>query len=70
MNKVILKINHKDCLNTISINERPISAYSELNNFMREPFTTWSDKLFDCLERELNDEFQYMLLLEKKNLLF
>ena len=62
MNKVVLNVNPDTGLNTISINGNPVSVYSELSNFMREPFSSWSDKLFDCLERELNDDFHLTVI--------
>lgn len=57
MNKVSLKLNPYQEFNTISLNEQNLSVYSELNNFMKEPFLKWAGQFFDSVERELNDEF-------------
>lgn len=57
MNRVSLKLNPYQDFNTISLNEQSLSVYSELNNYMKEPFLKWADRFFDSVERELNDEF-------------
>lgn len=62
MNEVILKINPEKGMNTLSINGQPLSLYSELNNFLKEPFSTWVDSLFEMLEREINDDFTLTLM--------
>ena len=62
MNEVILKINPEKGMNTLSINGQPLSLYSELNNFLKEPFNTWVDSLFEMLEREINDDFSLTLM--------
>ena len=56
MNKVSLKLNPYQEFNTISLNDQNLSVYSELNNFMKEPFLKWAGQFFDSVERELNDE--------------
>ena len=61
MNRVKLKLNPYKDLNIASLNDKPLSPYSELNNYMKEPFLKWADKLLDAIERELNDDYRLVL---------
>lgn len=58
MNRVQIKINPYTGLNVISLNGSPLPAYSELNNFMQEPFLIWAPKILETIDRELNDEYE------------
>lgn len=62
MNSVKLRINPYQSSNTISINDKPLSQYSELNNFIKEPFLRWGDVFFESVEREINDDFKLIVV--------
>lgn len=62
MNTVKLKLNPFKADNIVSINDRPLSPYSELNNYIKEPLLTWADVFFDAAEREINDEFEFTVI--------
>lgn len=64
MNSVQIKLNPYSGMNTISINGCPLAAYSELNNYMREPFLIWAPKLLETIDRELNDDYELTLMAE------
>ncbi len=70
MNKVSLKLNPYQEFNTISLNDQNLSVYSELNNFMKEPFLKWAGQFFDSVERELNDEFDLCVRSQNFEFLF
>ncbi len=58
MNKVQIKMNPYSEIHVISINGNPLPVYSELNNFMQEPFLIWAPKILEAIDRELNDDYQ------------
>lgn len=64
MNKVEIKINPYKQVHSFSVDGKAVSPYSELNNFLYEPFLTWADKVFDVIERELNDDYEVTLYAE------
>lgn len=70
MNTLKLKLNPYKDINKISLDDKPISSYSELSNFMKEPFLKWADKLLDTAERELNDEYDLVVQAEEFERLF
>ena len=70
MNTLKLKLNPYKNVNNISLDDRPISSYSELSNFMKEPFLKWADKLLATAERELNDEYDLVVQAEEFERLF
>ena len=58
MNNILkIKLNPYRDLNTGSLDGKPLSPYSELNNYMKEPFLSWASKLLDTAEREINDDY-------------
>ena len=57
MNILKLKLNPYTNVNIVSLDDKPLSPYSELNNFMKEPFLSWASKLLETAEREINDDF-------------
>ena len=61
MNTLRIKMNPYKDVNIASLDEKPLSPYSELNNYMKEPFLKWADKLLDAAEREINDDFQLII---------
>lgn len=61
VNRFILKLNPYKDINIASMDHKPLSPYSELNNYMKEPFLAWADKFLDAVERELNDDFQLVV---------
>lgn len=76
MNNVIIRLNPYKETHSISINGKPLSLYSELNNYLNEPFLEWADKVFHSIEVELNDnfilevigeEFEHLLLKQLSN---
>ena len=70
MNTLKLKLNPYKNINKISLDDKPISSYSELSNFMKEPFLKWADKLLVTAERELNDEYDLKVQAEEFERLF
>ena len=70
MNTLKLKLNPYKDVNIISLDDKPISTYSELSNFMKEPFLKWEDKLLETAERELNDEYDLVVQAEEFERLF
>ncbi len=71
-----IKLNPYKDYNTAALDDRPFSSYSELCNFMKEPFLNWADKLLETAEREINDNytlvvtgevFEKMLLADMQN---
>lgn len=65
MNELEIVINPYNCTTRININNRPISPYSEISNYLKEPFYTWCDKILDTISRELNDEFNITIISRK-----
>lgn len=65
MNKIEIRINPYKQVNSFSIDGKAVSPYSELNNFRYEPFLMWADKVFDVIERELNDDYEVTLYSEE-----
>lgn len=65
MNRVQIKINPYAGIHVISLNGNPLPVYSELNNFMQEPFLTWAPKILEAIDRELNDDYQLEIVSEK-----
>lgn len=70
MNTLKLKLNPYKDINKISLDDKPISSYSELSNFMKEPFLKWADELLTTAERELNDEYDLIVQAEEFEKLF
>ena len=61
MNTLKIKLNPYKEVNIASLDDRPLSPYSELNNYMKEPFLEWADKLLGVAEREINDDYQLVV---------
>lgn len=70
MNTVKLKLNPFKADNVVSINDRPLSPYSELNNYIKEPLLKWVDSFFDAAEREINDEFEFTVIADDFEAMF
>lgn len=66
MNTLKLKLNPYKDINIASLDDKPLSPYSELNNYMKEPFLSWVSKLLEAAEREINDD--YCLEVENRGL--
>jgi len=62
MNELEIVINPYACTTRVNINDRPISPFSELSKYLKEPFYTWCDKVLDSISRELNDEFNLTII--------
>lgn len=61
MNILKIKLNPYKDVNIASLDDKPLSPYSELNNYMKEPFLKWADKLLEAGEREINDDYQLIV---------
>lgn len=61
MNTLKIKLNPYKDINIASLDEKPLSPYSELNNYMKEPFLKWADKLLGAAEREINDDYDLVV---------
>lgn len=64
MNTLKLKLNPYKDINIASLDDKPLSPYSELNNYMKEPFLSWASKLLDAAEREINDDYSLIVTSE------
>ncbi len=70
MNHLKVTLNPYTELNTASLNGYPLSPYSELSNYIKEPFLNWASKLFDAADREINDMFELTVISERLEQLF
>lgn len=70
MNTLKIKLNPYKDINIASLDDKPLSPYSELNNYMKEPFLKWADKLLGTAEREINDEYELIVAGESFEELF
>lgn len=61
MNTLKIKLNPYKDVNIASLDDKPLSPYSELNNYMKEPFLKWADKLLGAAEREINDDYNLVV---------
>lgn len=61
MNTLKIKLNPYKDVNIASLDDKPLSPYSELNNYMKEPFLKWADKLLGAAEREINDDYELVV---------
>ena len=64
MNTLKIKLNPYKDINIASLDDKPLSPYSELNNYMKEPFLSWASKLLDAAEREINDDYSLIVTSE------
>lgn len=64
MNTLKIKLNPYKDINIASLDDKPLSPYSELNNYMKEPFLSWASKLLDAAEREINDDYSLVVTSE------
>lgn len=70
MNTLKIKLNPYKEVNIVSLDEKALSPYSELNNYMKEPFLKWADKLLSAAEREINDDYELVVVGEQFETLF
>ncbi len=70
MNTLRIKLNPYKDINIASLNDKPLSPYSELNNYMKEPFLNWASKLLEAAEREINDDYSLIVTSESFERLF
>lgn len=70
MNTLKIKLNPYKDINIASLDDKPLSPYSELNNYMKEPFLSWASKLLDAAEREINDDYTLIVTSELFERLF
>lgn len=65
LNELRIRIDPYQDTNTATVNGRPLSPYSELSNYLKEPFLKWAGKLLETSEREINDDYQLTVIGEK-----
>ena len=65
MNILKLKLNPYKDINIASLDDKPLSPYSELSNYLREPFLKWAGKFLEAAEREINDDYQLIVIGEE-----
>lgn len=65
MNTLKLKLNPYNDINIASLDGKPLSPYSEMSNFLKEPFLKWAGDLLEAAEREINDDFQIIVMAEE-----
>ncbi len=65
-----IKLNPYRNFNTALLDERPCNQYSELSNYIKEPFLSWADKLLDLAGNEINDKFSLVVIGENFEKLF
>ncbi len=52
------------------LDDRPCNQYSELSNYMKEPFLSWADKLLEAAENEINDNYSLVVIGENFEKMF
>lgn len=60
-----IKLNPYKDINIASLENKPLSPYSELINYLKEPFLKWADKLMDAAEKEINDDYKLVVMAEE-----
>jgi len=70
MNTLKIKLNPYKDINIASLDDKPLSPYSELNNYLKEPFLKWAHKFLDTAEREINDDYTLVAAAEEFEKLF
>lgn len=64
MNQVELIYNPYKEQSRILVNGHSVSEYSQLANYLREPFEVWEPIILECIEQELNDDFSLKIQAE------
>lgn len=70
MSNLKITLNPYDELNTASLDGAPLSAYSEISNYLKKPFISWAGDLLDAVERETNDNFDLTVVSERFEAMF
>ena len=70
MNRFKVTINPYQHINTLSVDGRPLSPYSELSNYLKREFLTWADKLQAGVENEINDYYELVVVASEFEKLF
>lgn len=70
MNTLKIKLNPYKDINIVVLDDKPLSPYSELNNYMKEPFLSWASKFLDAVEREINDDYSLVVTSESFERMF
>ncbi|MCR5597871.1 MAG: Ig-like domain-containing protein [Lachnospiraceae bacterium] len=65
-----IKLNPYKNLNTALLDEKPCNQYSELSNYIKEPFLNWADRLLESAENEINDNYSLIVIGENFERLF
>ncbi len=65
-----IKLNPYKNFNTALLDEKPCNQYSELSNYMKEPFLNWADRLLEVAENEINDNYSLVVIGENFEKLF
>ena len=70
MSTLRLKINPYRNVNSATLDNRPLSAYSEISNFLKEPFLKWACHLMSSIENDINDDYDLVVMGERFETLF
>lgn len=70
MNTLKIELNPYKDENMASLNGKALSSYSELSNYLKEPFLKWAGNLLAAAEREINDDFELVVIAEDFEKLF
>ncbi len=70
MNELKIVLNPYNSVNTVSLDGRSLSVYSELCNYMKRPFLAWANDFFKAAETEINDFFDCTVVSERFEALF
>lgn len=70
MSQLTITINPYSGINDAAVNGLPLSPYSELSNYLQQPVLNWAEKLSGIAERQINDEYELMLVGEQFDVLF
>lgn len=62
MHHLTLTVNPYKADHSITLNGKPVSVYSELSNFMKEPVLSWAYRFFETAEREINADFHLTVI--------
>ena len=65
MNNLKITLDPYKGINTVSIDGRPVSPYSELSNYIKQPFLNYAGTFLESAEREINDEFTVTVVAER-----
>lgn len=65
MNNLKITLDPYKKVNTVSLDGKPVSPYSELSNYIKQPFLNYAGSFLESAEREINDEFSVTVVAER-----